>query len=128
MPTFLTEDPVAADRFGLSGAAVAGGLVFAGGMALEMDTFERTPGTATVSDETRVVLDQIREVVEGAGGVMSGVLKATCYVSSAEHIPEMLSAFDGYFSGGTLPVRSVVTAGLAGACRVEIDVIATAAV
>ncbi|MGV9292536.1 RidA family protein [Amycolatopsis sp. NPDC003676] len=126
MPTFLTEDPAAADRFGLSGAAVAGGLVFAGGMALDLDTFARLPGTATVSAETRVVLDQIREVVEGAGGALSGVLKATCYVSAAEHIPEMLAAFDDYFSGGPLPIRSVAVAGLAGACRVEIDVIASA--
>lgn len=127
MPTFLTEDPVAADRFGLSGAAVAGGLVFAGGMALDMDTFERLPGTATVSTETRVVLDQIPDVVEGVGGELSGVVKATCYVSAAEHIPEMLAAFDEYFSGGPSPIRSVVVAGLAGACRVEIDAIATVA-
>lgn len=127
MPTFLTDDPVAADRFGLSGASVAGGLIFAGGMALDLDTFGRLPGTATVSAETRVVLDQIREVVEGAGGTLSGVLKATCYVSAAEHIPEMLAAFAEYFAGGPLPIRSVVVAGLAGACRVEIDVIATTA-
>ncbi|MCG3754075.1 RidA family protein [Amycolatopsis sp. Poz14] len=126
MTAFLTDDPAAADRFGLSGAAIAGGYVFAGGMALDMDTFGRLPGTDTVAAETRVVLDQIRDVVEGASGAPSGVLKATCYVSAAEHIPEMLAAFDEYFAGGPLPIRSVAVVGIAGACRVEIDVIATA--
>lgn len=124
MPRFLTDDPVGSDKYGLSGGAVAGPYAFAGGMALDMETFGRTPDADTIADETRVVLDQCAGTIAEAGFALSDIVRATCYLSAPEYAEEMTAAFRGYFAPAAPPVQNIIVAGIAGECRVEIDVFA----
>lgn len=127
MPTFLAypgADPELRRKFGLGGPAVIGDLVFLGGMALDLSTLTREAAAVTIADELRISLDGILRTLEQAGGTLADIVKVTCYLSDDRYRAEFRQAFRETFAPGPYPKCLAIVAGLAGDCRVEIEVVA----
>jgi 2-iminobutanoate/2-iminopropanoate deaminase len=54
------------------------------------------------------------------------VVKSTCYFSDEAHRFEAIEAYRQAFAPGPYPARCSFTLGLAGDCRVQIEVVAAA--
>jgi enamine deaminase RidA (YjgF/YER057c/UK114 family) len=78
-----------------------------------------------VAEQTRRVLDKIRQALESAGSSMQNALKCTVYLADIRDYAAMNEAYRGSF-GGDPPARTTI--GIAAipleGCRVEIEVIA----
>ncbi|MCG3754066.1 RidA family protein [Amycolatopsis sp. Poz14] len=127
MPTFLTypgSDPELRRKFGLGGAAVIGDLIYLGGMALDLTTLTREAEAVTIADELRISFSGIRKTLELAGCTLADVVKVNCYLSDDQYRAEFREAFRETFAPGPYPKCLAIVAGLAGDCRVEIEVVA----
>lgn len=65
-----------------------------------------------IGDQTRDVLDQIEEIVEGAGGSMSDIVRVRVYVESPALTQENFDAIHGarreFFDPGSYPASTLV--------------------
>lgn len=75
-----------------------------------------------MATQTRAALDNVRRLVEAAGGGMDQVVKCTCYITDISRFPEFDAAYRSAFSDPH-PTRTTVEAGLDG-ILVEIDAMA----
>jgi 2-iminobutanoate/2-iminopropanoate deaminase len=110
--------------FGLSPGAMSHGIVFAGGMALDLDTVQRVPEADTIANETRLCLEEIEEIVTAAGGTKRDIVKVTCFLTDDSYRGEFIQAFRDFFAPGPFPARATYVAGIAGGCRVEMEAVA----
>jgi 2-iminobutanoate/2-iminopropanoate deaminase len=125
MTTFINFDDADLSRYGLSAGAVAGNLVFAGAMALDLDTLQRVPEAKTIADETRICLRELERTLAEAGCTLKDLLKVNCYLTEDEYRTEFWATYDEIFAPlGTRAVRLTQVAGVAGDCRVELDAVA----
>lgn len=127
MPTFLTypgSDPELRRKFGLGGAAVIGDLIYLGGMALDLTTLTREAEAVTIADELRISLAGILKTLEQTGCTLADIVKVNCYLSDDQYREEFREAFKAVFAPGPYPKCLTIVAGLAGDCRVEIEVVA----
>lgn len=106
----------------LSPALKAGGLVFVSGQ-VPTESDGRTP--SGVEDQTRLVLDKMKELLEEAGSSMDNVVKTTVFLRSKSDFPAMNAIYSEYFSR-PWPSRSTVECDLMIDIRVEIEAIALA--
>lgn len=82
------------------------GLVFVSGQ-LPIDR-EGTPlGTATVGDQTRLVLRNVAAILDAAGSGLDRVLQFTIYVSDMDFWPEVNEAY-AEVMGEHRPARAVI--------------------
>lgn len=104
--------------------ARSGDLIFiAGQVAVEAET-GRIP--SAFSDQLRLVLDHIRNILESAGSSMDQVLKMTVFLKDRAYRTEYDEIFRTYFKGG-FPARSTIVADLMREeFLVEIEAIAAA--
>lgn len=102
-------------------------LVYASALAITPETMERAPGADSIADETRIVFERISKQLEAAGVTLSDVIKTTCYLSDETYREEFVTAYEEVFADAPYPVTVVLVLGLAGACRVQIEVVAPAA-
>ena len=112
------------EKYGLNPGAVANGFVFAGGMALDLNTLKRLPEAVTIADETRLALKEIEDVIAAAGCSLRDIVKVTCYLSDDSYRREFWEAYTEVMGPGPYPARCTFVVGIAGDCRVEIDAIA----
>jgi 2-iminobutanoate/2-iminopropanoate deaminase len=100
-------------------ATVAGGFMFVGCVGTDRDG---RYGAGDVRAQTRQCLDNIRALIEEAGGSMADVVKCTVYVTDRADWQPMNEAYFAYF-GDDQPHRvSCIVAGLGDPeCLVEID-------
>ena len=123
MATFFNTEELS--RYGLSGGAIAGNLVFTGAMALDLETLKRVPEAATIADETRICLEQLESGLAEAGCRLEDLVKVNCYLSEDEYRTEFWATYDAICRPrGIKAVRLTQVAGVAGDCRVELDAIA----
>jgi enamine deaminase RidA (YjgF/YER057c/UK114 family) len=103
----------------MSQAVVHGGLVFlAGQVALD------APG-ASVSEQTKTILDRIDMLLDRAGSDRTKILSATIWLTDMSTFAEMNAVWDAWVPEGHAPARATVEAKLAGPqFVVEIAVIA----
>jgi 2-iminobutanoate/2-iminopropanoate deaminase len=74
--------------------------------------------------ETRLTLDNLRDVLESAGSSLDRVLRVTVYLASMEDYGRFNEIYREYFAE-PLPARScIAAAGLAFGMKLEIDAIA----
>jgi enamine deaminase RidA (YjgF/YER057c/UK114 family) len=94
-----------------------GNLVFIAGVGAHV------PGD--IKAHTKIVLDQIQQLLESAGSSMEKVLKCNVYLNDLKDYDGMNEVFRGRF-GAEPPVRTTIAAagGIPGNSLVEIDVIA----
>ena len=69
-----------------------------------------------ISDQTRLVLENIRRVVEGAGAKLENAVSCRVYLSTLtpESFKEMNSVYNEYFGGDHPPARATVGTQLLG--------------
>ena len=93
----------------------SGPLLFVSGMTpWDPATGKIDRGSITV--QTRVVLDNIRRVIEGSGGDLAKIVSCRVYISNLtpETFGEMNAVYAEYFSGDHPPARATVGTQLLG--------------
>lgn len=103
-----------------SPALRAGDWIFVSGQGPLNPEGEIIPGDVT--SEVRLTLQNIRALVEAAGGSMEQVVKCTCYLADIGDFDAFDLAYRQFF-GDPPPSRTTVAAGLQG-IKIEIDAIA----
>lgn len=125
MTTFINFEDADLSRFGLSAGAIAGNLVFAAAMALDLDTLKRPADAETIADETRICIRELERILAEAGCTLDDLVKVNCYLSEDEYRAEFWAAYDERFASvKSQAVRLTQVAGIAGDCRVELDAVA----
>jgi 2-iminobutanoate/2-iminopropanoate deaminase len=77
----------------------------------------------TAADQCRQALDNLRAVIEAAGGDLSKVVRTTVYLADMNDFAAVNDVYAGYF-GGTAPARAAMqVARLPRDVRIEIDAI-----
>lgn len=77
----------------------------------------------TIEEETKVVLNNIKALVESAGASMKDVLKVTCYLADIDDFRRFNDVYKEYFKDEP-PARTTIQAGkLPLDVQVEIDAI-----
>ncbi len=77
-----------------------------------------------IETQTKRVLDNLKAVVNAAGGSLGSVVKTTIYITDINDFPKVNEIYASYFSSGK-PARSTVcVARLPKDAKIEIDAIA----
>ena len=103
----------------LSRAVRAGGFLFLSGQ-LAVDGQGNLVGS-DIESQTRVVLEQIAQSLEGLGASMVQVVKSTVWLADMKDFPAFNVEYRRHFPDG-FPVRSTVEARLFKGALVEIEV------
>lgn len=106
-----------------SQAVVCDGWIYASGQ-IPLDPASGELETGDVRAETRRVLENLRAVLEAAGGSLGSVVKTTVFLSDMANFQAMNEVYAEYF-GDHRPARACVeAAGLPRGVSVEIEAIA----
>lgn len=101
----------------------AGGFLFTAGQ-IGLDPASGKLVEGGIEAQTRRVLDNLKAVVEAAGGSLTQVVKTTVYLTDLGHFQAMNQVYAAYF-GGHSPARSTVgVAQLPLGALVEIEMVA----
>ncbi|NLZ55293.1 MAG: RidA family protein [Clostridiaceae bacterium] len=100
-----------------------GDLVFTSGQLPINPATGKMP--ATVAEQTRQCLANVREVLEAAGSGMDKVIKTTVFLQDMGSFAEMNGVYASFFDQGRVPARSAVeVARLPKDALVEIEAVA----
>jgi reactive intermediate/imine deaminase len=105
-----------------SPAVRAGDFIYVSGQG-PVDTATDLLSTGDIRHETRLVLSNIRRILEGCGAAMCDVVKCTVFLHDASEFAAMNEVY-GEFFGNAKPARTTVEAKFVAPMRVEIDCIA----
>ncbi|MCE4603316.1 MAG: RidA family protein [Desulfurococcales archaeon] len=106
-----------------SQGVVAGGWLFVSGqIPLDPETGEMVEGG--FKEKARRVLENLKAVVEAAGGSLEDVVKVTVYLADISRFPEFNEVYQEYFQDNK-PARVVIqAAALPKGAEVEIEAVA----
>jgi len=114
-------DAIPPGRARISHAKVANGLIYVSGLvARDPKTGAPVPGVAA---QTRLILENIKLVVETAGSSMEHVMKTGCFLSDMGTFDEFNPVWESFFPRNP-PARICVQAKLGPGFEVEIDAVA----
>jgi 2-iminobutanoate/2-iminopropanoate deaminase len=105
-----------------SDAVLLDGLLFVSGQA-SIDFSTSTFISGSIEEETGRTLDNIRSILQAAGGSMEDVVKCTVHLADIGDFDLFNKTYAGYFTG-IKPARTTVQSVLAEGVKVEIDCIA----
>jgi 2-iminobutanoate/2-iminopropanoate deaminase len=104
--------------------AASGQLVFCSGqIALDAKSGEMV-GVGDVRAQTRQVMENLKAVLEAAGGSLAKVVKTTIYLADLQDFGAVNEVYGSYFAECPPARATVEVAGLPRAAMVEIDAIA----
>jgi 2-iminobutanoate/2-iminopropanoate deaminase len=104
-----------------SDGVVIDGLLFVSGQAcVDFKTSQFILGT--IEEETIRTLDNVKAIIETAGGTMDDVVKCTVHLSDINDFERYNKVYASYFQG-IKPARTTVQSVLAENIKVEIDAI-----
>jgi 2-iminobutanoate/2-iminopropanoate deaminase len=105
-------------------ATALGNLVFTSGqIPLIPETMEIVEGG--IKEQSKVVMDNLKAVLEEAGSSYENVLKTTCYLSDMDNFASFNEVYAQYFEAQTAPSRATVAVKtLPKNVLVEVDAIA----
>ena len=118
----LSPPGSAAPRGPYSPAVRAGDFIFVSGQ-VAVDPATNELSTGDVKHETRMVLNNVKRVLEGAGATMADVVRVGVYLGDGKDFAAMNEVYSEFF-GEAKPARSTIVCGFAAAIKVEIDCIA----
>ncbi|MDR2368354.1 MAG: Rid family detoxifying hydrolase [Deltaproteobacteria bacterium] len=101
------------------------GLIFASGQTPE-DPATGKPVRGTIAEQTRLVLTNLKAILEAGGSGLDKVLKVNVYLSDIKHKPEMNAVYREFFPLNPPARIALAAAGLDDGLDVEIDLIAAA--
>lgn len=79
----------------------------------------------SIEEETTVVLNNVKAIVEAAGFTLEDVVKATIFISNMDNFTRINAVYANYFNEATAPARECVqVAKLPRNVNIEISVIA----
>jgi 2-iminobutanoate/2-iminopropanoate deaminase len=107
---------------GYTPALIAGDYVFVSGQG-PLDPQTLAVRGATIAEQTRYTLENVRALVQAAGGTIEDIVRCNCYLSSIDLFDEFTSAYELFFAHEPRPTRTTVGCELSG-ILVEIDCIA----
>lgn len=123
MPAQLPAEP--ARRTVYSYGVRAGDTLHISGM-VSFDAEANIVGEGEIAAQTEQVFQNLRAVVEEAGGTMADIVSTTTYLTDVTHAPVVNEARARHFSGDVLPTHTVL--GVAALARpqflVEISAVA----
>ncbi len=108
-------------RLSLSRAVRAGDFVFLTGQIPFLDGAPMTSGS--IEEQTRAVLDTIRDTLAEAGCALSDVVKSMVWLTDRADFPGFNAVYAEYFPDEP-PARSAVVSDLLVDVRVEVEVVA----
>ena len=118
----LTPAGIPAPRGPYSPAVRAGGFLFlAGQVPIDPRTNQIVPGD--IQQETRLVLTNIRNMLEGLGSSLADVVKVGVYLSDGADFASMNEVYAEFF-GDNKPVRTTIVCRFFADIKIEIDCIA----
>lgn len=100
----------------------SGDFLFVSGQAA-VDFKNSTFVLGTIEEETTRTLDNIKAIIEVAGGTMDNIVKCTVHLSDISDFDKYNAVYTTYFNG-VKPARTTVQSILAEGIKVEIDAIA----
>jgi 2-iminobutanoate/2-iminopropanoate deaminase len=104
-----------------SDAVLIDGLLFVSGQAaVDFKTSKFVLGT--IEEETTRTLNNIKTIIEAAGGTMNDVVKCTAHLADINDFDRYNVVYASYFTG-IKPARTTVQSVLAENLKVEIDCI-----
>jgi 2-iminobutanoate/2-iminopropanoate deaminase len=119
----LTPPGVPAPRGPYSPAVRAGEFIYVSGQG-PIDTSTNQMSFGDIKHETRIVLNNIRAILEGCGAGMADVVKCSVFLSDGRDFAAMNEVYAEFF-GDNKPARTTVEAKFAiPQMKVEIDAIA----
>jgi len=77
----------------------------------------------TIEEETLLTLENIKRIVEAAGGTLRDIVKCTAHLSDINDFDRYNKAYAEFF-GGVFPARTTVQSVLGDGLKVEIDAVA----
>ena len=105
-----------------SPAVRAGDFIFvAGQVAVDPATDQISKGD--IQHETRMTLNNIRRILEGAGASMADVVRVGVYLADGSEFAKMNEVYAEFF-GENKPARTTIACKFAADIRVEIDCVA----
>lgn len=120
----ITTDQAPAPVGAYNQATLANGTLYVSGqIALDPATGDLV--TTDIETETERVMENLKAIVEAAGGSMDRVLKCEVFVSDMENFGRINAVYARYFDEATAPARALVqVANLPKYVNVEISCIA----
>jgi 2-iminobutanoate/2-iminopropanoate deaminase len=119
----LSPPSVPAPRGPYSPAVRAGGFIFVSGQG-PIDPATNEVRLGDIRHETRVVLTNIRRILEGCGATMADVVKCSVFLADGNDFAAMNEVYTEFF-GSDKPARTTVACRFAlPGMKVEIDCIA----
>lgn len=104
-----------------SDGVIANGFLFVSGQA-SVDFKTSTFVLGTIEEETHRTLQNIKAIIEAAGGSMENVVKCTSHLSDIKDFARYNTVYSEYFPG-IKPARTTVQSVLGEGIKVEIDCI-----
>lgn len=86
----------------------AGGFLFTSGQ-IPVNPATGTIVSDNIADQTKQVLENLKNVIEAAGGTLADVVKTTCFIKNMNDFPVINQIYAGYFKE-PYPARSCVEA------------------
>ena len=102
------------------GVMIDGFLFVSGQASVDFKTSKFILGT--IEEETKRTLDNIKAIIEAAGGTMDNIVKCTAHLSDINDFDRYNKVYATYFQG-IRPARTTVQSVLAENIKVEIDAI-----
>jgi 2-iminobutanoate/2-iminopropanoate deaminase len=118
----LTPPGVPAPRGPYSPAVRAGDFIFlAGQVPVDPATDKMSPGN--IQHETRLVLSNVKRLLEGVGSSLADVVKVGVYLADGSEFAQMNEVYAEFF-GDSKPARTTIVCKFMADIRIEIDCVA----
>ena len=106
-------------------AVKTGHLLFTSGQ-IPIDPANGLMVSGGIREQTIQVMENLKCVVEEAGGTLADVIKTTVFLTDMAHFPELNTIYAEYFGEERAPARSTIqVAALPKGALVEIELVAT---
>ncbi len=115
----LSPPGIPAPRGPYSPAVRAGDFIFVAGQ-VPVDPGTNALSTGDIQHETRVVLTNMKTILDGVGSSLADVVKVSVFLSDAADFAKMNEVYAEFF-GESKPVRTTVVCKFMSDIRVEID-------
>lgn len=120
----LSPPGIPAPRGPYSPAVRAGDFIFVSGQ-VPVDPATNQISNGDIKHETRIVLNNVKLVLEGAGATLADVVRVGVYIGDGKDFAAMNEVYSEFF-GAAKPARSTIVCGFAADIKVEIDCVAYA--
>ncbi len=118
----LSPPGIPAPRGPYSPAVRAGDFIFVSGQ-VPVDPATNQLSSGDVQHETRIALNNVKLVLEGAGATLADVVRVGVYIKDGNDFAAMNEVYIEFF-GNAKPARSTIVCGFAADIKVEIDCVA----